>query len=146
MKRHLGFLAACCLAFTNAPAAPGSSIFLNSGASGAMELSNLAGEQDGELLIAAPEHPAPVASAAPPPPPAYAPSPAPATAPTPGSGRRAETSKATAAADDLGLSPNEQYRNRIQQQLQGSLRNAANPAVSRRYLMHSRPPMAAFGR
>ncbi|MFZ2268593.1 MAG: hypothetical protein WAV95_13545 [Azonexus sp.] len=120
-------------------------IFLNTSADGSTELSNLSGESGEELAIAVPEGANP-----------------PATtggntflstpripqmmAPNSGNTGSAAASQSVESSDAPQLSSNEQYRNHIQQQMHGSLRNAANPAVSRRYLMQSRPPLAAMGR
>ncbi|MBS1159159.1 MAG: hypothetical protein H6R15_1578 [Proteobacteria bacterium] len=138
--------AAIALGCSTASAAGHNAIFLQSGADGSSQLSNLSSAPGEELAIAEPEGANPAAAttadstiAAPPGlPPMTAPS-----ATRPG---RALASRRVDPTSTPATSANEQYRDHLQQQMRGSLRNAANPAVSRRYLMQSRPPLAAFGR
>ena len=143
MKHHLGsvFLFACCIALGNHAEAVGSGgIFVNSGADGAIELSNLSSGPDNELLIAAPEPAATPTNA-------HSPSSAstsPVMSQSVESHGLAESSKAVEQqADASEMTHNERYRNQIMQQVQSGAR--PNPAVSRRYLMQTRQQMAAFG-
>lgn len=121
-------------------------IFLSTSADGSTELSNLSGEPGEELVIAVPEGANPPAATTNGNTFLSTPRIPQMTAPNSGNTGSAVASMSIEPADAPQLSSNELYRNHIQQQMHGSLRNAANPAVSRRYLMQSRPPLAAMGR
>lgn len=119
-------------------------IYLSNGAEGSVKLSNLSGNDNAELMIAE----LPVI------PPSALGNNSPDTTPAanvpvrqqPTDSRQvATTSRTVAPAETSQISSNEHYRNHIEQQMNGSLRSAPNQAVSRRYLMQSRPQMASFG-
>lgn len=134
--------AAIALGCSTASAAGHNAIFLQSGADGSSQLSNLSSAPGEELAIAEPEGANPAAAS-----PADGTSAAPPGLPPITAPRAARPGTALASRRvDPATSANEQYRDHLQQQMHGSLRHAANPAVARRYLMQSRPPLAAFGR
>jgi len=127
-------------------AASNNGIFLSTGNDGSVELSNLSGQPGEELAIAVPEGANPLAASTTGKTFLATPGIPQMTAPNSDNKGTAVASKSADQAETPELSANEQYRNHIQQQMNGSIRNAANPAVSRRYLMQSRPPLASFSR
>lgn len=152
LKRHtVQVMGLCCgLVWVSSVMAAGSGgIFLNTNEDGTIELSNISSQQGSELLVApapqAPVVPAPLRAVPSSPKAAVAldqnaqqPSNASASAPA----DKAQTDTLKTETGFAHVSPNEKYRDQVLQP-QNARGGVQNQAISRRYTMQNRPPLAA---